>query len=154
MKLIKKWLACVAKLSLKRTLNGWTEADDASKQTAKRFNVGEIYRAAIVKPRSHKSLARYWLLVEMILDNTDLFKSKEQLHLYLKLRAGHCTPITAKSSGEVFWIPDSIDYDTLSEDEFAEIWKRVTQVVCEDIIPGLQLPELELEIQKLMGLAR
>jgi hypothetical protein len=144
----------MAKLSLKRTLGGWSEADEPSKEIARKFVVGETYRAAIVKPRSHKTLARYWVLITMILDNTDQFKSKEQLHAYLKIRAGHCTPIVAQSSGEVFLVPDSIDYDTLSEDEFAEVWSRVVDVVCQDILPAVTMPELEYEIQKLMGIAR
>ena len=143
----------MTRLFLKRTLNGWTEADDTSKAGARKFEVGKTYRAEIVRPRSLKSLHRYWALVQLILDNTDQFKSKEQLHDYLKIRAGHCTPIVAKSTGETFLVANSIDFDTLDESAFAEVWSRIINVVCEDILPGISQDELVLEVQKLCGLA-
>jgi hypothetical protein len=145
----------VAELTLIRTLGGFQPAD-ISKEAMKKFEIGLTYKAKITRPRSLKALARYWVLVQMILDNTDQFKSKEQLHSYLKIRAGHCTPIVAKSTGEVFLIADSIDFDTLDEGEceWLEIWKRIVDVVCADILPGIGAVELELEIQKLLGIAR
>jgi hypothetical protein len=141
----------VAELLLVRTFGGFQASD---KEALKKFELGKQYKAKITRPRSLKALARYWVLVQMILDNTDQFRSKEQLHSYLKIRAGHCTPIVAKSTGEVFLIADSIDFDTLDESEWHEVWKRIVDVVCADILPGIGALELEFEIQKLLGIAR
>lgn len=144
----------MARLLLRKTLVGWVNADDASAELAKRFIFQEVYRAEIVKPRSLKSLGRYWVLVQMILDNSDMFSSKRQLHDYLKIRAGHCTHIVALSTGETYAVADSIDFDTIDEGEFQEVWRRITDVVIADILPGITLPEIEYEIQKITGLAR
>ena len=143
----------MAKLLLKRTLAGWSPADSDAVEEQKRFKIGETYRAEIVKPRSLKTLGRYWVLVQMILDNSTQFKSKESLHNYLKIRAGHCTPIVAKSTGEVFLIPDSIDFDTLDEATWQPVWSKVCDVVANDILPGITVDEINYEVQKLCGMA-
>ena len=140
-------------LLLKRQLNGFALADQASVDIAKQFKIGEIYRAQLVKPRSRKALSRYWVLCEMILDNTEMFRSKKQVSDYLKIRIGHSTSIIAKSSGEIFMIPDSINFDALDEVEFADVWRRVCEVVCQDILPGITPLEVENEIAKIVGIA-
>jgi hypothetical protein len=143
----------MAKLLLKRTLSGWTEADDESKALARKFVVGQTYRANISKPRELVSLRRYWGLVTLILDNSPQFTSKEQIHNYLKIRAGHCTPIVSKSTGEIFLVPNSIDFDSLDETQFQAVWNKVVDVVCEEILPGVSQDEINLEIQKCCGIA-
>lgn len=143
----------MAKLLLRRTLNGFAPADEMSVETAKRYKIGETYRAEVVKPRSRKTLGRYWVLCQMVLDNTEMFRSKEQVSDYLKIRTGHSITITAKSTGEIFHVANSIDFDTLDEAEFAALWQRVCDVVVEDILPGISHSEIEYEIQKIVGLA-
>lgn len=143
----------MAKLLLRKTLTGWAPGDEMSVETAKRFKVGETYRAEIVKPRSHKTLARYWVLCQMILDNTEMFRSKEQVSDYLKIRTGHSTSIVAKKTGEIFHVANSIDFDTLDEAQFADLWSRVCDVVTEDILPGITESEINYEVQKLVGIA-
>lgn len=143
----------MARMYLRKTLNGFSPADDMSVETAKKFKVGEQYRAEIVKPRSRKTLGRYWVLCQMILDNTELFRSKEQVSDYLKIRTGHSTSIVAQKTGEIFHVANSIDFDSMCEAEFAELWRRVCDVVVEDILPGITQNEIEYEIQKIVGLA-
>src|SRR6185437_12305799 len=103
----------MAKMLLRKTLGGFQPADEMSVETAKRFKVGETYKADIVRPRSLKTLGRYWVLCQMILDNTDMFKSKEQVSDYLKIRTGHSTTIIAKSTGEMFHVANSISFDEM-----------------------------------------
>lgn len=143
----------MARLLLKKTLSGFAPADDMSVETAKRFKVGDTYRGEIVKPRSRKTLGRYWVLCEMIMNNSEMFRSKEQVSDYLKIRTGHSTSIVAQKTGEIFHVANSIDFDSMDEAEFAELWQRVCDVVVEDILPGITQHEIEYEIQKLVGIA-
>lgn len=143
----------VAKLLLRKTIGGFQPADDMSVETAKRFKVGETYRGEIVKPRSRKTLGRYWVLCQMILDNTELFKSKEQVSDYIKIRTGHSTSIVAQKTGEIFHVANSIDFDTLDETQFQEFWSRACDVVAQDILPGITESELNYEVSKIVGLA-
>lgn len=144
----------MARLYLKKTLSGFTPADDMSVELSKKYKVGEVYRGEIVKPRSTRTLGRYWVLCQMILDNSETFKTKEQVSEYLKIRTGNSTSIVSKSTGEIFHVANSIDFDSLDETEFAAFWQRVCDVVVTDILPGVTQMDIETEIQKIIGLAR
>jgi len=143
----------MARIYLQKTLHSLIPADDDAREALKRWKLGDTLACDVVKPREHKSLRRYWAMVNLVLQNTDQFKSKEQLHAYLKIRAGHCTPIASNTTGEVFYVPDSIDYATLDENQFMQVWVKIVNVICEEILPGLDSEAMELEIQRVCGLA-
>jgi hypothetical protein len=138
---------------MRRTLTGLVSCDDAAAAALRKINVGDEVNVTIQTDRKHKSLRRWWVLCNMVHENSDQFPSPEMVHDFLKIRAGHCTPIVAKSTGEVFLIADSIAFGRLDEDRFREVWRRAIKVVCEDIIPGLDSEAVELEILKVCGLA-
>jgi hypothetical protein len=141
-------------VTLVRTLVGWSPVDDESIRVSRRWSAGETVVVDLKKPRNYKSLKRYWKLCEVVLSSSKDFKSKDQVHQFLKIRSGHATVIVAKSTGEVYLLADSIDYDSIEDEaEFQEIWRRVIDVVCEDILPGIDRNELEYEVLKLCGLA-
>jgi hypothetical protein len=142
------------KIPVVRTLSGWVPADDEAWRVTRRWDIGEIVKVDFKKARDQKSLSRYWVLVEIVLHNSEQFKTKPQVHEYFKRKAGHVIQIVEKSTGNIYEIADSIDYDTLDENEFQEVWRRVVDVVCMEILPGITEDELELEIMKICGLAR
>ena len=141
------------KVALARTLSGWTPGDDEAIRVSRRWEPGEIVIVDLKKTRVYKSLKRYQALLTLVFSNSSKFQSRDQVHQYLKIRAGHTTLIGIEGTNEVLVLANSIDYDTLDELEFQEVWSRIKDVVCEEIIPGLKKPELELEILKLCGLA-
>lgn len=140
----------MADITLVKTLYGVQAGDDAAKDYLRRWNVGEARRANVRRPRAHKALRRYWVLVHLVLDNSEQFRSDKQVHEFLKRRAGHITEIVSKKTGEVYELADSIDYDTLDEDQFQDVWRRVVQVVADDIL-GTGVPEIEAEIERIVG---
>jgi hypothetical protein len=143
----------MARLLLRRTLSGFVPDDEASAELARKFAVNETYKAEVTKPRNLKMHRRYWALVTMVFHNCDQFKSVEQCHQYLKLRAGHSTTVVSKTTGEVYLVPDSIAFDKLDDTGFQEFWNKIVGVICEEIIPGLSADDLQLELEKLCGLA-
>lgn len=136
-----------------RTLTGWEPHDDEAVRCSRRWAPGEIAQPDFTKPREQTSLSRYWVLVRIVYENSEQFKSKEQVHDFLKRRAGYVTEIVSKSTGEVYEVANSISFDTLDEAEFLEVWRKVVDVVCKDILPGIDENMLEYEILKLCGLA-
>jgi hypothetical protein len=44
----------MARLYLRRTMSGFEPADEPSRESWKKFKVGEIYRGDVVKPRSYQ----------------------------------------------------------------------------------------------------
>lgn len=89
----------------------------------------------------------------MIHQNTDQFSSTEQVHQFLKIRAGHCDSIVSKATGEIYLVAKSINFDALDDVEFWPIYQRMLDVVAEDILPGIDIDAVKYEIEKLCGVA-
>lgn len=136
---------------LTKTLSGWAPADDFSRTHHRKAKVGTMYRAEIVKPRDGVNLRRWWALCNLVYENCEKYKSPEQVHQHLKILAGHCTQIVSESTGEVYLIADSIDYATLDEDEFMQVFRRTVAAVCEHIMPGVTSHNVEEEIMRLLA---
>lgn len=139
------------KVMLTKTLTGWAPSDDIGRDHHRRAKVGVEYRAEIVKPRDGKNLRRWWALCNLVYQNCEQYKSPEQVHQHLKILAGHTTSIVSQSTGEVYLLPDSIDYGTLEEDDFRAVFKRAVAAVCEHILPGIRSYDVREEIEKLMS---
>jgi len=143
----------VAEVFLRRTLSGFSPADEASAELCRSFKINETYRADIVRPRNGPWHRRYWKLVSVVYENCEQFASAELLHGYLKLRCGVSTPVASLATGEVFMVPGSIAFHRMTQEQFEAFWTKVVEVVTTEIIPGLNAKDLSQEIEKLCGLA-
>ncbi len=140
-------------LYLKRTLSGFSAADESTAEAIRSYKLGETYRATVVKPRNLKNHRRWWALCNLIYQNTDQYKSVDQVHDHLKILAGHCTQIVSKSTGEVYLVADSISFGSLDEAQFQEVFGRAVKAVSEHILPGIEVDAVQYEIEKLIGVA-
>lgn len=140
-------------VTLTRTLSGLSPADDAASDALRKIPAGEAVMVEIRRPRSHKNLRRWFALCRLIFDNSEQFKSPDQVHDWLKIMAGHCTHIVSQKTGEVFLVADSIAFGRLDETEFQAIWSRAKDAVIEHVLPTVQDHELEHEIAQIVGLA-
>jgi hypothetical protein len=141
----------MSKVRVTKTLSGWSPCDDYSRDHWRKSKMGIEYRAEIVKPRASRTLKMWWILCNLIYENSDKFKSPDQVHQYLKILAGHTTVIVSESTGEIYHLADSIDFATLDEDAFLDVFKRTVAAVCEHIMPTVKSYELRQEIDKLMA---
>lgn len=140
-------------MRMRRTVSGLTAADDAASDALRVLRVGDEVDVDLKKQRVNKNLRRWWGLCRLVYENSEQFKSQEQVHDYLKIRAGHCSQIVSKRTGEIYLIADSIAFARLDEVQFQKVWNRAVKAVCEDIIPGLESDEVETEILRCCGLA-
>lgn len=140
-------------MRFRRTLSGLTAADDAASDALRTIKIGDEVNCDLHKDRVHKNLRRWWGLCNLVYENSEQFRSPEQVHDFLKIRAGHCTQIVSKATGEIYLIADSIAFGRMDEVRFQQVWKRAVRTVCEDVIPGLESDAVELEILKCCGLA-
>ncbi len=138
---------------LKRTLTGFTAADDASVDAMKGYRIGDVYRADIVKPRNLKNHRRWWALCTIIYQNTEAYGSTEQVSDHLKILSGHCNSVSSEATGQVYLLPKSIAFSSLDELEFQDVFDRAAKAVCEHIIPGINDYDLQGEVLKLVGMA-
>lgn len=138
-------------LYFRRTLAGLSPADEYASERLKRVKIGAIVECEFKQPRNPGNLRRWWALCNMLAFHCEQFRAPAQVHQFLKIRSGHCTPIVAQSTGEVFLVADSIAFDELDEPEFLAVWKRAAQVVVEDVLPSVDMMEVENEVLRIVG---
>lgn len=136
----------MAKLYLRRTLSGFAPADEPSMEIARRYKVGEIYRADVVKPRSYQHHKMIMALLNLTYTNQDRYQNFEDFRKVVAIAAGHSREFVALD-GEIIREAASLSYDALDEVEFTKVAGAMMSV-CAEMLHGIGLRELESEVSK------
>lgn len=135
----------MARLYLRKSLTGFVPADEETRELGRKYKLGEIYRADVVKPRSYQHHKLCMALLNLTFLNQEKYDNFEMFRKAIALAAGHCEVITT-IDGEVLTIPGSLSYDALDEVEFTKVFTAMMTVCCG--ILGVTAPILEAEVSK------
>jgi hypothetical protein len=135
----------MARLHLRKTLTGFVPADEASAELCRKYKVGEVYRADVVKPRSYQHHKLCMALLNLTFANQDKYEHFEIFRKAVALEAGHVEVIPTLH-GELLEIPGSLSYEALDEVEFTKVFGAMMTVCCR--ILGVDAPTLEAEVSK------
>jgi hypothetical protein len=151
------------KIELYRRGKGWLPCSPDAEKVLNRMTQGEIAWFKPLRIRDPVAHRRYWALMGLCADNCErinlpyggvmLIHSKDDVHTAIKLCTGLCDTIFDAFGKPIFQIAKSTSYEDMTADEWSEFWPRVVDVVINTILPGVSLPEMELEILKCTGLA-
>lgn len=136
----------MARLYVKKTLRGFDPADEPSADLWKKFKVGEIYRADVVKPRSYQHHKLCFALLNLTYSNQERYSNFEDFRKAVAIAAGHTEELVTLH-GEIIRLPASLSYDALDEIEFTQVFGAM-MTVCAEILHGMNLQELEGEVSK------
>ena len=127
--------------------------DTNGEEVLRRIKSGTIVMVEVRKPRNVAFHRMYWGLVHIVWENMDgeRYPTPEDLHAAFKIAAGIRTRI-ALPNGEVGFVPGSIAFGAMSEDEFSAFYDRVCDLVCLHFLPGVEKANLRLEVANLIGL--
>jgi len=142
---------------------GWLPVSDDALALHSKMDQGDIVFFKPLRVRCPKDLRRYWALMTKCAENCErieldynaimLVKCKDDVSDAVKLCTGYCTTIFDMNGKPVYQIPKSISFDNMEQTEWEEYWPKVVDVVMQRIMPGVSLPEIELELLKCMRLA-
>jgi len=99
------------------------------------------------RPRNIRQLRKYWVMVDLVFENQEHFRSEDDLSDSIKLAVG-LTKTVRMPSGEDYRIPLSIAIEAMPQDEFDDFYNRAVNYVCTEVVPGLNSEDLE---QEMMG---
>lgn len=128
--------------------------DEAGRELLGKYKDGEIVRVEVKKPRSLQHHRLYFALLTIVHDNLDgsRYPTVEDLHAAVKIAAGLRTRIELPD-GTIGYIPGSIAFHKLSQDEFRAFYDRVCDLVAAHFLPGVTSDELKAEVQQMIGAA-
>jgi hypothetical protein len=137
----------MAEIFQKRTLSGWSPADEPSEAEWRKQRVGCVYRATVVKPRNYKHHCLFMVLLnEVTFPNQEKFTSARQFRRAVAFAAGHCGEMMTLD-GEIIRFPLPYDYDTIpDEDDFTKAF-GAAMTVCSAIL-RVTCPDLEEEVSR------
>lgn len=135
------------RLYLRRTLTGFDPADDHARDIHKKYKLGEIYRADVVKPRSYKHHCLCMALLNITYENQDRYSNFETFRKAVAMASGHVEELV-KLDGEIVFTPKSISYDAIPDDiAFGRVMSQMMDV-CVSILGDMDRSELQSEVAK------
>lgn len=135
----------MARLYLRKTLTGFAPADEETRLLGKKFKLGEVYKAEVVKPRNYQHHKLAFALLNLTYQNQDKYESFEVFRKAIAIAAGHVDELITLE-GEVLLQAKSINFDTLDEVEFTPVMAAMMTVCCG--ILQMSAPTLEAEVSK------
>jgi hypothetical protein len=142
---------------------GFLPAGEETERRHKSMDDGEFILCKLLGIRDPVKHRRYWKLMTVCAANCEriilpynavmFIHNKEDVHTAIKLCTGHCTTVFDIFNLPVFQIPKSTDFESMTSEEWDAYWPRVLDVVQEHIMPGVSIPSVQLELQRLMGMA-
>lgn len=141
----------MSRVYLKRTVTGLEAADQESLETLRKYKIGQVYRADIVKPRSYQHHKLAMALLNLTFENLPeqyqlTYPTFDTFRYAVACEAGHCESFV-DLQGEFRTIPKSISYDAIPDDvEFGRVIASM-MTVCANIL-HIEQPFLEQEVSR------
>ena len=109
------------------------------------MNNGELCKVEFIRKRNYENHKRFFKFIEVAFDNQDFYDNPEHLRKALQMIAGHYeTLVIQNKEGEVNtqYIPKSIEFEKLDEEEFQELFKKCITAFIERYGNGLTEQQL------------
>lgn len=141
----------MARMYLKRTLTGFVPADEPSQGMMRKYKVGNVYRADVVRPRSYQHHKLCMALLSLTFENlpdryAKSYPTFDGFRYAVAKESGHCEAFV-DLQGEITTIPKSISYDAIPDDvEFGQVMAGM-MTVCAKILQ-VDEPTLAMEVER------
>jgi hypothetical protein len=120
-------------------------ADSEAEEGLKKLKKGVAISCEIKRPRNYENHKRYFNLLNLVLENQELFKNIEQLKEAIKIELGWTEQIV-DMEGNVFHKPKSISFASMDESAFQDYFSASIDVIIKFIMPGTDRETLINEV--------
>lgn len=132
-------------LKTEKGLRGATQTDhEAWLKFRRRLDAmkpGSWLRMEWASPRNGPQHRKFFALVELIKNNSEVYRTDEQALVAIKLAVGHFDLMTNPATGEIVQVPRSIAYENMPQDDFEAFYSAAIDGVLHYILP--QIPDRE-----------
>ena len=128
----------------------WLEPSDRASEEFMSYKVkeGDILSATIRRPRNPKHHAKWWALLSLIHESTevqDRYPSVENLNDAIKLALGYCDQIILPD-GKCALKVKSIAFESMDQTAFEDFYSRAVDVIVTQLVPHLNREDLERQV--------
>lgn len=129
-------------------------ADTAGEDALRKIGQGQCVEIELRRPRNVKFHRLYWTLITLVWQQLEeeRYPTAEDLHAAIKIAAGLRTRIELPD-GTIGFIPGSIAFHKMTEDDFSTFFDRVCNLIAKHFLPGVTDADLRAEVASLIGVA-
>ena len=120
------------KLNLTKQNGTLIPFDDTARDAIAKWKEGEFLELEVKKPRNSQYHRKFFKLLAIVLQNTDAFKSLDELLGYVKIETGWVDIITYNHMA--FRLPKSIAFHKMDNTEFDIFYNKAVDV-CLQMVP-------------------
>lgn len=102
--------------------------DDDGQEIINHLPADAEFFATFRVPRNLRHHKLFFLLLQKVVDAVDWLDNTEQALLYLKIATGAVNTMVHKDTGQVFYIPQSIDFSAMDQTTFRRFFDRAVYV--------------------------
>lgn len=128
-------------LKTEKGLRGATSADHEAwtkfRRGLERMKPGTWLRMEWARPRHGKHHRKFFALLQLVADNSEVYDTAEKALVAVKLVTGHFDLMVHPETGEILQIPRSISYDSMEQGEFDAFYSAAIDAVLRHILPTM-----------------
>lgn len=144
----------MAKFIAIKQLGSLRPCDEAGQSALSKIAEGDTVMIETKRPRNLQHHRMFWALMTIVHDNMDheRYPTVEDLVAAIKIAAGLRTRIDLPT-GESGYIPGSIAFHKMNQDEFSSFYDRVCDLISKHFLPGVDTEDLRREVSIMIGAA-
>ena len=143
----------MAKFLAIKKLSALYPVDASGEAIMRSIKQGEIVEISLRRPRNVQHHRLFWALMTLVwenIENTE-YPTVEDLVTRVKIETGHRHRIEFEG-GLVAFVPKSIAFHNMSQDEFSAFFERVCDWIAVNVLPGVTKEDLQQEIETMTGI--
>jgi hypothetical protein len=144
------------KINITKNLSGWIPTDDDARKYHRKGKPGDIYYVEVKKykdQRNAKLLQKYWVMLQVIVDNQENYRTKEDLHHDIKWALDITVVKQNMLTGEMIKEVGSVAFDKMENDDFNKFYSDAITLIVERVLIGTDPEELENHVMEILNFA-
>lgn len=145
----------MARFFAQKHLGSLRPTDEAGEDALRKIGNGEIVSIELKRSRNVKHHRMFWVLMTIVHSNMDeaRYPTVEDLVAAVKIAAGLRTRIVLPN-GDVGFIPGSIAFHKMDQEEFGKFYDRVCDLIAKHFLPGVTSDQLREEVEIMTGMRK
>lgn len=137
-------------LMLAKVQGAFRPVDPDGEDILRRIKEGDAIKVEWKRTRNVRMHRLFFALLDLVFRNQDHYESKEQMLIAFKVALGHCDTVILKT-GQTVFIPKSISFGRMGQDEFAQFMDRSFDLVARHFLPNIEKETLRREVERMIA---
>lgn len=128
-------MAKAAPVHFRKTASGFLPLSNAAREFHAKTKLGQVVEMKCRRPRNPQHHRKLFALLGILVENTEDFTSTEDALTAIKAATGHGRWVKIGKAERELFMPDSIAFDAMAQDEFETFYDRAIAAVIRFWLP-------------------